>query len=642
MNTSRLWYIFESAIGANLSEQLTYEQFATLIRLAQTSKDQQATNLSLMEREHGELLIKMKEIQVSLETFRTSILDIVQQTHAKKARVIREQQLHHHAHEQSVARVNQLLSNVDDVQVLLADYKSVLSEVHHLIKLIYQIQTQLELHHKSTLIYRRKLDRYKQDLALAVVHRAEYAVHRNSLQKTIRQQTDHLQELDQQQRRLLEQRQQFHQRIQLLDRETERIVNDQQNVFDAIKQARTRSNLLRNTLFQSNQSGKDQQYSLRQLMKTHRSQQDRVNYLDTTIQHHSQRRQLIRAGIDQIDRTINEQTSVVQQKQTQIESRTKDLHELESRRVLVHNELQHLHGQVDETKAQLRTLGQQVHRLTANEKPFRRDIARYEKQLVGHRMHRTKIQSNLKQNQTRIDRHRTALAKLNIGVKHQDEGLSRDQRALQHSYQQIETVKQTVLCSQENLEFTETNYRHLRGTFAMVEKENSKLKQQQTDLTFLIQLLGQRQVSSNYRLQSLYNRCFRSKETIAQAEADLCLLHKYHRRLQLYNQQLQQSLTFQWQRDFELANAQHSCHQLDHLRSQLQMEMTKQCQHVYYWHSLMISAPDEYNRIAKLFLIKSQLVDRSHELASLKRVVSEKEMLCHYLTHIHRRLMLCL
>ena len=55
----------------------------------------------------------------------------------------------------------------------------------------------------------------------------------------------------------------------------------------------------------------------------------------------------------------------------------------------------------------------------------------------------------------------------------------------------------------------------------------------------------------------------------------------------------------------------------------------------------MISSPDQFNDIAKLFLIKKKLVQKCNELSSLKSIVNEKATLYRYLSQMeHRRQLL--
>jgi len=58
---------------------------------------------------------------------------------------------------------------------------------------------------------------------------------------------------------------------------------------------------------------------------------------------------------------------------------------------------------------------------------------------------------------------------------------------------------------------------------------------------------------------------------------------------------------------------------------------------IHYWQTLMISSPEKFDNISKLFLIKKKLVTKSDELLHLKKNFSEKNTLYRYLNQIYVR-----
>ncbi|CAF3267774.1 unnamed protein product, partial [Rotaria sp. Silwood2] len=96
VNTSRLWHILETAIGITITDKLINEDLEQLLNLTQIEKDEQTKCLTLLEKEHGDLLIKMKEIQLSLEHFRTSILQTTQNINEIKLQIYNQQVMFEH------------------------------------------------------------------------------------------------------------------------------------------------------------------------------------------------------------------------------------------------------------------------------------------------------------------------------------------------------------------------------------------------------------------------------------------------------------------------------------------------------------------------------------------------------------------
>ena len=279
MNTSRLWNIFQSATGVTIGQQLIHEDLQLLVEQAQTTQTEQRSNLIRLEKQHAQFLIRMREIQLSLESVRTSILQQTQAMDEIKRQTSNAQQSNRRMQDESTKRINHLLSNVEDVQVFLLDYKSLLCQVEDLSKVISQTQTQLESHHQSIFVHQTKLDRYKQDLALAMIQQTDSHDRLVQIQKKIRAQTDSLRQLEDQQKQIRGHREEYLQRIEVLEQERDQIFKQQYALLDAIKQATNKKSHLDKEVVQSNRAMKTLQHSYRQLTKDQQRQQERTNYL---------------------------------------------------------------------------------------------------------------------------------------------------------------------------------------------------------------------------------------------------------------------------------------------------------------------------------------------------------------------------
>ncbi|CAF5089037.1 unnamed protein product, partial [Rotaria sp. Silwood1] len=118
---------------------------------------------------------------------------------------------------------------------------------------------------------------------------------------------------------------------------------------------------------------------------------------------------------------------------------------------------------------------------------------------------------------------------------------------------------------------------------------------------------------------------------IEQSKSDLNILHKYYCYLQSYNQQLQQLISFKSLEHNEYLNSQSISNRCTNFQNQLRLEMKKNFNHIHYWHIFMISAPDKFNNISKLFLLKKKFVHKTNELINLKKIFYEKETLYRYI-----------
>ncbi|CAF3057182.1 unnamed protein product [Rotaria socialis] len=282
VNTSRLWHIFEAAAGVSATDKLINGNLEKVLNSAQIEKDEQTTCLILLEKEHGDLLIKMKEIQLSVEHFRTTILEITKNTNETKLKIKKQQQINDHIHEQSSKRINHLTLNIEDVQILLVDYKFLINEIHDLVKLIFHIQTQIEIHNKTKFLQQTKLEKYKQDLSLKTLNRTKYENQIFNLQKTIHQQNQNFQQLKNQQKKIIENRQELYKQIDTLEIDKTQILTNQQQLIDTIKQSNLKTNLLDKEIFHKNHTIQNLQYSYRKLFKDCNKQQNITNHLQRT------------------------------------------------------------------------------------------------------------------------------------------------------------------------------------------------------------------------------------------------------------------------------------------------------------------------------------------------------------------------
>ncbi|CAF3698394.1 unnamed protein product [Rotaria sp. Silwood1] len=282
VNTSRLWHILEIAIGTTITDKLLNEDLEKFLNLIQIEKDEQTKCLNLLEKEHGNLLIKMKEIQLLLENFRTSILQIIQNINEIKLKINNQQYINNYIYEQSSKRINNLILNIKDVQILFDDYKYLINEIHNILKLIFHIQTQIEIHHKTIFIYQINLKKYKQNLTLIILKRINYEKQITNLEKIIDQQNQNLKQLKNQQIHIIKYRQELYQNINIFEIEKNQILNKQQQLIDIIKQSNLKKKLLEKNIFHSNHSILNLQYSYRKLFKNHNKQQNITNNLQKT------------------------------------------------------------------------------------------------------------------------------------------------------------------------------------------------------------------------------------------------------------------------------------------------------------------------------------------------------------------------
>ncbi|CAF1454012.1 unnamed protein product [Adineta steineri] len=355
------------------------------------------------------------------------------------------------------------------------------------------------------------------------------------------------------------------------------------------------------------------------------------------IETNEQRLQIIKDETNQLTKQIKQQHHVISSKENQIDLYTKELVNLEDCLSTTQEELMNQQSKVNESKTKVKILTQKMHRLSTDEKPLIKDIVHYQKQLVQNEIYQNRLESNLKQNETKIIQYKTMISKLNVDTKQYDYILTQENLLLQNYYDKQEKSTASINNLTNNLKHTEYNYHNLKEIFDYTNKENQQLKQQYEKLTFVIQILGQKNAIINNQLQPLYKQLkylstqYLNKVKITeQLKQDLNILHKYYIHLRTYNHQLHKSISFQSQQNSEYLNT-------EYISNQFPLKINTNLNHIHYWHTIKISSPDTYNNIAKLFLIKTKFTQKFNELLNLKKMFYEKQTLYHYLNHIYIR-----
>ncbi|CAF0984054.1 unnamed protein product [Rotaria sordida] len=645
VNTSRLWYILETAIGTTLNDKLIInEDLEKLLNFAQIEKNEQTTCLNLLEKEHGDLLIKMKNIQLTLEYFRTSILQITQNINEIKLKINNQEHINNHIYEQSSKKINNLILNIKDIEIFLNDYKFLINEIHNLLKLIFHIQTQIEIHHKTIFIYQNNLEKYKQNLILNIINRTNYENQILNLKKILQQQNENFQQLKNQQIQFNKNRQKLYQQIDILEIEKNQILNHQQQLINIIKQSNSKKKLLEKEIFHSNHTIQNLQYSYRKLSKDHNKQHNITNNLQKTIQANEERLQITKIEINKFSEQVKQQNYLINSNEIQFDSHTKELQDLENCLLTTHEELNDQRRKVNENKIKIQLLKQKLYKIISDEKPLAKEISYYQKQIKQNEINFNQIELNLKQNETKINQYKIIIRKLMLNSKQNNHILIQNNLLLEQYHYQTQQIKENIKILNQNLKHSEYNYQILKEIFHYTENENRLLKQQYADLTFVVQLLGHRQAMLNNELEPLYKTIKRlstqhlkQDKIIEQSKSDLNILHKYHYHLRSYNQQLQQSISFKTLEHNEYLHSQSISNRYINFQNQLTLEMKKNFNHIHYWYMFMISSPDKFNNISKLFLIKKKLVHKTNEFINLKKIFNEKKILYRYLNQIYIR-----
>jgi chromosome segregation ATPase len=216
--------------------------------------------------------------------------------------------------------------------------------------------------------------------------------------------------------------------------------------------------------------------------------------------------QITKVEINQLTEQINQQNDLINSKENQIESHTKELHNLENCLSTTHEELLNQRTKVNESKTKIKLVTLKMHQLIVDEKPLTKEISHYQKQVIQNKINHIQLEFNLKQNESKINQYKTIIAKLIIDSKENDRILKQENLLLQQCQHQTEKSKENIKKLNKNLKYSEDNYQNLKDIFHYTENENKQLKQQYADLTFVVQLLGQKQAILNNQLKSLYDK----------------------------------------------------------------------------------------------------------------------------------------
>ncbi|UJR15036.1 hypothetical protein I4U23_002009 [Adineta vaga] len=504
--TSRLRQMFETVIGSTISQELIYEDSQKLFNRTQLENDEQLANLTLIEKEHSELLLKVKEIHLSLEQFRTTILHATQNINEMKMRIQTQQQINIHTHEQLNKRIHHLLSNTNDIQTLLIDYKSTMNEISHLLKLIFHVQTQIELYHKSMIDYQIKFEKYKQDLTLLTINRTNYETQLSNLQKRIEEQNHHLQRLEFQQKQIHNNRQQLHKQIHIREDERNQILNNQQQLLETIKRTTIKNHLLQKKIIHCKHDQKDTQYSYRQLINDHKKQQQYTNNLQKTIQINDQQFNLTNLEINRVTEQVEQKNHLINLKGHHIDLYAKELLNLEHCLSTTQDELTSQHRKVTESKCKVLSFTQKIHKLSIDERPLMKEISRNQRQLIHNEVNHLALDKNLKQNEAKIIHYKTMISKLTFDTKQIDDILLQENQSLHQYLFEHEKTKMNIKTFYHNLQQSEYSYEDLKEIFTSINNENKQLKRQYEKFTFLIQLLGEKHAIFNNQSPILNNK----------------------------------------------------------------------------------------------------------------------------------------
>ena len=210
--------------------------------------------------------------------------------------------------------------------------------------------------------------------------------------------------------------------------------------------------------------------------------------------------------ISQFSDQINQQNQLIDRAEDQIEYGTKDLNNLQSCLSTTHDELENSRRKVNEKKLQVKSISQNLHRLIADAKPLSKEILFYRNQIKENENQQKEMEIDFKKNETNIQQYGGIIAKLLVESREDQGILRREYRSFQHYQHQIEKCRERIGELTENYQYSEENYEDLKELSNQTEKENKQLKQQYTDLTFVLQLLGQRQSILNDRLKPLYHK----------------------------------------------------------------------------------------------------------------------------------------
>lgn len=640
MNTSRLWHIFESATGSTITQEMLYEDLQKSFEQSQFDQSQYQSNSILLEKEHGQLLLKVKDIQINLEQFRSSILQLTQTSTTLKARIQTQHELNNQCHEQTTTKTHQLNFNRKLIDDLLVDYQYLITKIHSIEKFIFHIQTEIQIHQKSILIYQTKYEKYKQDLLLLNLNRTKHEYEIENLTKFLFKQKQIFKQFENEEKQIQAYRQRFHQQIEHLEMKKLDTINRQQQLLDQIKQRSKENKFTEQHLFQSNRIHQNLLNSHRKLFQQQTKQHDRIDRLSQLIENNQQQLNVVKNELNQFIDEVEQQNQQIDANEKQIDFETKQFAKLQHCVSQTDNELTSQRSKIHENQTKLKLFQQQIYKLTADDKPVSKEISHHQQQIRQYRINQQQLNIRLKQNEDNIQLYQTMIGKLIIESKQNEFILTKEQFQInQYQKQTIkhQTNKQIL---NKNLTITEDNYRILKNSFLEMNYENQKLNKQFTDLTYIIQLLGERQVAFNYRLKPLYNKIqhlnqqhLDHSQSISQLKIDLSILKKYSSYLQNSNTNLRNRLSLSSQLDYEYLHTQFQSIHHSHLSNRLRIPMNS----MHDFQKLSIHSPDKYSHLSKLFAIKKQLVRKTNQLVHLKKIFHEKKLLYRYLNRIFKR-----
>lgn len=217
-----------------------------------------------------------------------------------------------------------------------------------------------------------------------------------------------------------------------------------------------------------------------------------------------QQMELTRASINRIAREIkgHDDRILLQERQTHLTA--KELLDLENCQSATKEELTYQQTRMNETKANVTSLTHKVHRLAADEKPLMKEITRYQRLIAHHTANSTDLELNLKQNESKITRCRLAISKLVRVTRQADEVVAQESQSLEEHRLKQRKTDRSIVRFDGNLTRSMSSYQNLKDTYTSLDEENKQLKQEHERLTFVIQLLGHRQIMANDELQPLH------------------------------------------------------------------------------------------------------------------------------------------
>ena len=168
-----------------------------------------------------------------------------------------------------------------------------------------------------------------------------------------------------------------------------------------------------------------------------------------------------------------------------------------------------------------------MHRIIADEKPLAKEISHYQKQVAQNEINHNQLELNLKQNQDRIHLYKTIIEKLIMDSTQNDRILTEENLLSKQYFNKTERSKENIKKLNQNLKHSEHNYQNLKEVFYDAENENKQLKQQYADLTFVKQLLGQRQAILNNNIKPLYQKLKRLTKQHLDQGILLAIIERY-------------------------------------------------------------------------------------------------------------------